>query len=77
VPEGCGLLGVRTVYSSVHASPEGGRLVLTTRATLAASTLTCGATTSGTAAGEGPTALRIELARQAGGYRIVSQRKVG
>ena len=76
VPEGCGLVGVRTVYSSVHASAAGGRLVLTARATLAASTLTCGTSRSGTAAGEGPTVLRIELARQGDGYRIVSQQKL-
>ncbi len=76
VPRGCGLIGVHTAYSSVHASAARGRLILTARATLAASTLTCGASTSGTAAGEGPTVLRIELAPQADGYRIVSQQKL-
>ena len=75
VPKGCGLVGVRTAYSSVHASAGDRRLAITVRATLAASTLTCGSVTSGLAAGEGPTTLRIVLAPGGDGYRIASQQK--
>ncbi len=76
VPKGCGLVGVRTAYSSVHASASDGRLAITARATLAASTLMCGSVTSGLAAGEGPTSLRIVLAPSGDGYRIASLQKV-
>jgi hypothetical protein len=76
VPEGCGLVGVHTSYVSVHASASPQRLVLTAKATLAASTLTCGAVRSGVAAGAGPTAMRIELARHDDDYRIVSQQEL-
>ena len=73
VPRGCSLAGVHTAYGSVRVDVSGNRPVVTTRATLAPSTLTCDAMRSGTAAGEGPTTLRIELARDDDGYRIASQ----
>jgi hypothetical protein len=74
VPRGCALAGVHTAYTSVRVEISGDRPVVTTQATLAPSTLTCGGARSGVAAGEGPTSLRIELARQHDGYRIASQR---
>jgi hypothetical protein len=76
VPDGCGLIGVRTTYSAVQAQVTGGRLVLATTATLAPSTLTCAGGPSGSAAGERPTRLRIELVQQGNGYRIASQQKL-
>ncbi len=76
VPTGCQLVGVRTTYSAVRATREtGGRIAVTATAVLAPSTLTCGGTRSASAAGAGPTALRIELAPLGDGYRIASQRK--
>jgi hypothetical protein len=73
VPEGCGLLGVRTAYSSVRVVGSRDGLVVTARATLAPSTLRCAGTKSGTATGQGPSTLRVALARRGGGFRIVSQ----
>jgi len=73
VPRGCTLVGVHTAYLSVRVDVARGRPVVTTRAMLAPSTLTCGGTRAGTAAGEGPTTLRIELVRRDDGYRIASQ----
>ncbi len=72
-PRGCTLAGVRTAYTSVRVDVSGEHPVVTTRATLAPSTLICGGTRSGTAAGEGPATLRIELVRHDDGYRIASQ----
>jgi hypothetical protein len=72
-PRGCTLAGVRTAYTSVRVDVSGEHPVVTTRATLAPSTLICGGTRSGSAAGEGPTTLRIELVRHDDGYRIASQ----
>jgi hypothetical protein len=72
-PRGCTLAGVRTAYTSVRVDVSGEHPVVTTRATLAPSTLICGGTRSGSAAGEGPTTLRIELVRHEDGYRIASQ----
>ena len=72
-PPGCTLAGVRTAYTSVRVDVSGEHPVITTRATLAPSTLICGGTRSGSAAGEGPTTLRIELVRHDDGYRIASQ----
>ena len=74
VPRGCTLAGVRTEYTSVRVVASGDRPVVTARATLAPSTLICGATRSGAAAGEGPTTLRIELVRREDGFRIAGQR---
>jgi hypothetical protein len=64
---------VRSTYSAVRTASSHDRDVITARARLAASTLTCSGVRSGTAAGEGPVWLRIELVRRAGGYRIASQ----
>jgi len=72
-PRGCTLAGVRTAYTSVRVDVSDEHPVVTTRATLAPSTLICGGTRSGTAAGEGPATLRIELVRHDDGYRIASQ----
>jgi hypothetical protein len=73
VHRGCTLAGVRTAYTLVRVDVSGERPVVRARATLAPSTLICGGTRSGTAAGEGPTTLRIELVRHDDGYRIASQ----
>ncbi|HEY7045690.1 MAG TPA: protein kinase, partial [Jatrophihabitantaceae bacterium] len=74
VPPGCGLVGVHTSYSAVQASASAGdRLVLNATASLAPSTLSCPGAAAASGAGEGPTRLRIELVRQADGYRIASQ----
>ncbi|HET8582917.1 MAG TPA: protein kinase [Jatrophihabitans sp.] len=74
VPTGCGLAGVRTRYTAVHATENGSRAVLTATATLPASRLVCGGRQGGTAPGAGPTALRLELVRTADGPRIAAQR---
>jgi hypothetical protein len=76
VPAGCELIGVRTSYSALEVTPAKYRLVLTTTATLAPSTLTCHAAVAGRAAGEPPTRLHIELVTATDGYRIASQHKV-
>ncbi|MEP6599494.1 MAG: serine/threonine-protein kinase [Actinomycetota bacterium] len=77
VPAGCSLVGVHTTYAGVRASPgSGGRIVVTTSATLAPSTLVCGGVRSGSGAAAGPARLRIELARNGEGYRIASQRRM-
>jgi eukaryotic-like serine/threonine-protein kinase len=77
VPTGCGLVGVHTSYTAVQASgPDGGRLVLNATASLAPSTLRCPGAAAASAAGEGPTRLRIELVRRAGSYRIASQQRL-
>jgi eukaryotic-like serine/threonine-protein kinase len=73
VPAGCRLIGVHTTYSVMRVSSVADRLVLAVTATLAPSTLRCHDRASGSAAGETPTRLRIELVRQPDGYRIASQ----
>jgi hypothetical protein len=77
VPPGCRLVGVRTTYAAVEASPAGpGRLVLQVRAQLSPSTLICAGIHSGTGSGAGPTNLRIELVRAAdGSYRVARQQR--
>ncbi len=71
IPEGCGLLGVRTTYSDIHpVSMVPTTVVLTARASLAASTLECGSITSATAPAVPSTGLRITLVRGGGGYLI-------
>ena len=78
VPSGCGLIGVHTGYRDVHAvTTTSDRTVVTAAATLAASTLMCGATLSGALAGTPLTRLRIELVSRGSGYRIVSQQVIG
>lgn len=72
VPAGCGLRGVRTTFGALAVSP--GLRVRTTTA-LAPSTLVCGGTRSGTAAGRGPRPVTVELVRSGGGYRIAAVRE--
>jgi hypothetical protein len=74
VPRGCGLAGVRTRYSDVHTSARGGRIVLSVVATLRPSRLVCRGRLRGTAAGAGPTTLRLELIRVRSEVRIAAQR---
>jgi hypothetical protein len=74
VPRGCGLAGVRTRYTRVHASVRGNRVTLSVIAILAPSRLVCGGTPHGTAAGAGPTRLQLELTRTKNGVRIADLR---
>jgi eukaryotic-like serine/threonine-protein kinase len=74
VPVGCGLSGVRTRYSQVHATTSGGHVVLTATAVLSSSQLVCGGQRRAIAPGAGPTRLRLELARTPNGLRIADQR---
>lgn len=77
VPVGCGLRGVRTSFAGVRISAQRRDFVrLRVRAVLGRSTLVCGNTRAGTAAGAGPAELRIELNHVEGSYRIASQRVV-
>jgi hypothetical protein len=77
VPPGCGLVGVHTSYSSVRVtSATPGHAVVLARATLAPSQLVCTDRSPAAASGQGPTALRIELAATGGTYRVLSQQPV-
>ncbi len=76
VPVGCGLRGVHTSFTAVRVVGHDADVVrVRARAVLASSTLVCGTTRAGSAPGAGPSALRIELTRTDGGYRIASQRE--
>jgi hypothetical protein len=73
VPSGCGLLGVRTTYRDVRVvSRSGAGVVLSASAELTPSTLQCGATSSGSAAGLPSTPIRIGLTRSGPSYLITS-----
>jgi eukaryotic-like serine/threonine-protein kinase len=71
VPPGCGLRGVRTAYRDLRiASASRTSLTLTVTASLRRSTLVCGGTAAGHAAGRQPTRLALTLTRSAAGWRI-------
>ncbi|WP_375489319.1 protein kinase [uncultured Jatrophihabitans sp.] len=75
VPAGCGLAGVRTAYAQVRVLSAGAtRVVVTARATLAASRLMCAGRQRGSAGGAGPTSLRLELVRASTGMQISALR---
>lgn len=74
VPAGCGLIGAHTDYQHTAIAGTEEHPVITTTATLSPSRLMCAGSQSGTAPGVGPTTLRIELVRTAGGYRVAAQR---
>ncbi|MCL2781574.1 MAG: hypothetical protein FWD74_08860 [Actinomycetia bacterium] len=77
VPSGCGLVGMRTTYSQVEATPgEADTSRVTVTAVLAPSALICAGAQSGTAEGAGPTRLRIDLGRVDGAYLITGRQLV-
>jgi hypothetical protein len=75
VPAGCGLAGVRSHYARLELRAARTRGVLTVRATLAPSRLSCGGRPRGTAAGAGPTTLRVVLVRTPAGVRIADEQR--
>ncbi|MGI8760021.1 MAG: serine/threonine-protein kinase [Jatrophihabitantaceae bacterium] len=78
VPQGCGLLGVRTGYRDVRVERLGpDRTEISVQATLAASRLQCAGTPGARAAGTGPTPLRVVVAKTPSGYALAAVRSGG
>ncbi len=76
VPPGCGLYGLRTSFADVAVLDRTATSVwVSTRATLAGSSLACAGRPAGRAAGAGPVRLRIELTATSAGYRITALRR--
>ena len=76
VPTGCGLRGVRTTYRDVQVTEGADRAVVTVRASLPASTLSCSGTAGGRAAGVRPVHLQLTLVGPATVARIAEQRQL-
>jgi hypothetical protein len=75
VPEGCGLVGVRTTYRSVRIAGRGPeRVVVAAVAQLAPSELRCAGRTPRKVPGTAPRRVRIELVHTRLGVRIAGQR---
>lgn len=79
VPAGCGLVGVHTTFADLISTPDAdGDIVVTAKATLAESTLTCSAAPTGPATvvpGDGPAMLQIVLVHRGAGYLILRQQR--
>jgi hypothetical protein len=77
VPRGCGLRGVHTRFSHlVVTARTADRIRVRVQVALGPSTLVCGDTPSGRAAGAPVTTLQIELVHRGSAYRIAAQKKV-
>jgi hypothetical protein len=76
VPAGCGLQHLRTTFSRVTARLTAAGFEVTALAQLSPSTLICGGSTRGQAAGTGPVELHIRLRSGPAGYRIDAQSRL-
>ncbi|MDT4943099.1 MAG: eukaryotic-like serine/threonine-protein kinase [Pseudonocardiales bacterium] len=77
VPSGCGLRGVHTDFRRVVVTARtADRVSLRTRSELASSTLVCGGSATGRAAGSAARMVQIDLVRRGSAYRIAAQRRL-